>query len=133
MNFLREHLGPLVGGSAAGTGAAFLFLFREMIRDTWNDYRQGKRDVARAALNRPQLPAQTGRREADALGAEVTHQLMAILTQDLADRKSAEEKNWTILRDLLETVKSLTNNVSSLQQQASSQTTLMGVIAGRSH
>lgn len=132
MTFLREHLGPLMGGGAAGVGATFLFLFREMIRDTWNDYRQGKRDKARAELARP-IPASNGRREADMLGAEVTHQLMAILTQDLADRKSAEEKNWTILKDLLETVKTLTNNVGSLQQQASSQTTLMGVIAGRSH
>lgn len=127
MNFLREHVGPLMGGSAAGLGATFIFLFREMIRDTWNDYRQGKRDEARAALSRPV----GGRREADALGAEVTHQLMAILTQDLADRKSAEDKNWLILRDLLETVKTLTVSVGALQQQASSQTTLMGVIAGR--
>ena len=128
MNFLREHLGPLMGGGAFGLGATFLLLFKEMIRDTWNAVLFKFRQSRPASLQAP-----VGRREADALGVEVTHQLMAILTQDLADRKSAEEKNWTILKDLLETVKTLTNNVGSLQAQASSQTTLMGVIAGRSH
>lgn len=131
MNFLHEHLGPLMGGSAAGLGATFIFLFREMIRDTWNDYRTNKRDEARAALARPQAPIPNGRRDADALGAEITHQLMAMMTQELADRKNAEDKNWSILKDLLETVKTLTGSVSSLQQQSINQTTLMQVIASR--
>ncbi len=130
MNFLSAHLGPLMGGGAAGLGATFLFLFREMIRDTWNDYRQSRRDEARAALARPSTNG-TSNGAADRLGAEVTHQLMAILTQDLVDRKTAEEKNWGILKDLLETVKTLTNNVGSLQQQSATQTTLMQVIASR--
>ncbi len=131
MNFLHEHLGPLMGGSAAGLGATFIFLFREMIRDTWNDYRTARRDEARAALSRPSTNGNSAG-SADRLGAEVTHQLMAILTQDLADRKMAEEKNWGILKDLLETVKTLTGSVSSLQQQSSSQSTLMSIIAARS-
>ncbi len=133
LSALREHLGPLMGGGAAGIGATFLYLFREMIRDTWNDYRTKKRDQARASLSRPQVEMPGGRRDADALGAEITHQLMAMMTQELADRKIAEEKNWTILKDLLETFKVMAGNVSALQQQAASQTTLMGVIAARAH
>lgn len=131
MNFMRDHIVPLMAGGGAGFGATFLIVFREMIRDTWNDYRTKKRDEARAALARPQIPIQAGRRDSDALGAEITHQLMALMTQELADRKTAEEKNWGILKDLLETVKILTGNVSSLQTQASAQSTLMQVIASR--
>ncbi len=126
MNFLHEHLGPLMGGSAAGLGATFLFLFREMIRDTWNAV------LFRFRQSRPAVLPSANGNGADRLGAEVTHQLMAILTQDLADRKMAEEKNWGILKDLLETVKTLTGSVSSLQQQSSSQSTLMSIIAARS-
>lgn len=134
MNFWREHLGQLLAGGGAGFGATFLIVFREMIRDTWNDYRTKKRDESRAALaalSRAPIQAAGASAGADRLGAEITHQLMALMTQELSDRKFAEEKNWSILKDLLETVKTLTNNVGSLQQQASSQTTLMQVIAAR--
>ncbi len=125
MNLFREHLGPLMGGGAFGLGATFLLLFKEMIRDTWNAV------LFKFRQSRPAPTPSLNGSSSDRLGAEVTHQLMAILTQDLTDRKSAEEKNWMILKDLIDTVKVLAGSVNSLQQQANAQTTLMQVIASR--
>ncbi len=124
MNFWHEHVGRLLQGGGAGLGVTFAILFKDMIRDTWNailsKFRQGRSPAM--------IPVM---RESDRLGAEITHQLVALLTQDLADRKTAEEKNWTILNGLLNTVTALTSSVSALNQQANSQTTLMQVIASR--
>ena len=132
IEFWHEHVGQLMAGGGVGLGATFLLLFKEMIRDTWNDYRTRKRDEARVAMMRsPSAGAAAAPASADRLGAEITHQLLAMMNTEMADRKVAEEKNFAILRDLLETVKALTSNVGSLQAQASTQTTLMQVLASR--
>jgi hypothetical protein len=127
MNFLREHVGPLIAGGGFGLGGTFIVLFQGMIRDAWNDYRAQRR----AALARPVAPSTNGAANADRMGSEIMHSLLAMMSTEMADRKNSEERNWTILRELLETVKVLASNIGTLQQQASSQTTLMQVIAAR--
>ena len=107
IEFLHDHVGKLMAGGGVGLGATFVVIFQGMIRDTWNDYRSRKRDEARVAMMRSPSPGTGAPNGSDRLGIEVTHQLMALMTQELADRKLAEERNWTILRDLLETVKTL--------------------------
>lgn len=118
---LHQHLGHLLGAGGVGLGATLAVLFKDIIRDSWQDYRR----------RRNTEPRQTPGTSADRLGAEVTHSLVALLTKDLDDHRASDDKKWEILRELVDGMKATTASLVALQQQAANQTTLLQVIAAR--
>lgn len=114
MEWIKHHVMHLAGGGVGGVAAIGL-LFREAIRELWNDYREARKAKREAEL------VEAGQ------GGKVMHELISLLRTSLDIQRIASDKQTELITQIV------IANEKSVEVQRGIDTTLKDVYKRLGH